>query len=795
MVPITRPTNVLGAILLVWLGFWGMEPLSATDSPLAIVDSLYRVARATEGEEARIRAYRDAGLEAIFTQHERTETILTELAELYQATGNPLARAVELELRAEHRYELAEDDHYLDGYTDAVAWYLRSGDTTSAVDFLSNATSAYTSVGATGTAENLAGRIDSLGAATGRAYHRAVGHLAWARMLAWEGAVEDARARLEKGIEVLEGTDHHNLTIQMLIEQFLALRDTDREAARGVLERAGEIAQRTNDVEELHFVRICQMDIALKENDYLRAITLGNEVMEGSTIVRDRDNAATVTMLLGSAYADIRDYDTARALGRRGLELNAGSDYAREVEFHLLLARSSVGLKNYAAAETHFQRALEIADEYEDPFSQLMARTGYIDLLLDRNRISEARTQMALITPDMVEIDVVQEIEYDLVSARYALATKDYANATRRARSAETAAGELREVQLQTQAREILAEVYAATGKHPAAYAQLSALRTAEAEELELVQQTLRALLTKQFETTAERDRQLAAAERERDVAVLRAATTRTRWVASAVGLLALLGFAFFWQARRSNRTIRRANEQLDRANRTKDRIFAILGHDLRKPVLSFRNIGEKVNFLIQEGDFELLKKLGVQIERNAHGLQRLTDNLLNWALQQRDVLPHQPKLLNLRPVMLEVRDLFAGMAAEKGVTLQLDVAADETVLADPQTLPAILRNLVDNALKFTPTGGAVTLGAARAEDGRMRLFVRDTGVGIAEEKLPDLFLLNETKSERGTEGERGTGLGLHLVHGLVKLHRGDLRVRSTVGKGSEFMVLLPAVR
>jgi len=102
-----------------------------------------------------------------------------------------------------------------------------------------------------------------------------------------------------------------------------------------------------------------------------------------------------------------------------------------------------------------------------------------------------------------------------------------------------------------------------------------------------------------------------------------------------------------------------------------------------------------------------------------------------------------------------------------------------------------IVRNLLDNAIKYSLTGGTISLKAQTSTAG-VSLKVEDSGIGMTPEKIKDIFLLSENKSEKGTQGEKGTGLGLHLINELVKLNKGAINVNSRKGEGTVFNVVLP---
>ena len=294
---------------------------------------------------------------------------------------------------------------------------------------------------------------------------------------------------------------------------------------------------------------------------------------------------------------------------------------------------------------------------------------------------------------------------------------------------------------------------------------------------------------SKDFEFELER-RDLAAAQAQKE-AILKTETKQSRIIAGSIGAIALLLSFFFCRNNKQKKLISEKNNQLASLNTTKDQIFSIIGHDLRKPAVAFNNISESINYLIQNEDYDTLKQMGTEIERDGFALQKLTDNLLNWALSQRDVLPYKPSSFNLRAKTEEVFSSFHRAANEKGLILTNEVSVGTTIYADPNATFTILMNLIDNAIKFTSRGGQVTVESSQV-DGKVQLLISDTGVGMQQDQLVDMFVLSQGKSHKGTEGEKGTGLGLHLVNELVKMNKGEIQGESQLGTGTTFRVRLP---
>ena len=166
----------------------------------------------------------------------------------------------------------------------------------------------------------------------------------------------------------------------------------------------------------------------------------------------------------------------------------------------------------------------------------------------------------------------------------------------------------------------------------------------------------------------------------------------------------------------------------------------------------------------------------------------------MNWALSQQGRFPYKEENIDLEELIQEVVKMFATVALSKDQTIHLDLESGILVSADRNTMMTIIRNLLSNATKFTPKGGTISIGLEKKGKDNAEIVVSDTGTGIPEEKLADLFKLKEDKSSRGTENEKGLGLGLNLVHEFVTTNRGTIRAESKVGEGTSFFLNFPRV-
>ncbi|MEP1095280.1 MAG: tetratricopeptide repeat-containing sensor histidine kinase [Cyclobacteriaceae bacterium] len=230
---------------------------------------------------------------------------------------------------------------------------------------------------------------------------------------------------------------------------------------------------------------------------------------------------------------------------------------------------------------------------------------------------------------------------------------------------------------------------------------------------------------------------------------------------------------------------------ELERLNSTKDKFFSIISHDLRGPVNSFMGVSKLIRYFVESKDTDQLIEIADEMETSVGRLSSLLDNLLNWAMQQQGHFPNVPEKVSGKQLVTSVLDTFSNMASGKKIQLQSEIAEEVELWADSNMTHTIVRNLVNNAVKFTPEEGTVTVRVKTA-DGFAEIAVSDTGIGIPKGKFEKLFGLHAKKSTYGTTGEKGLGLGLQLVHEFLEVNQGSISVESEEGRGTTFTVRLP---
>ncbi len=214
-----------------------------------------------------------------------------------------------------------------------------------------------------------------------------------------------------------------------------------------------------------------------------------------------------------------------------------------------------------------------------------------------------------------------------------------------------------------------------------------------------------------------------------------------------------------------------------------------MLGHDLRSPVTKLAN-----TLSVWYGQLNTnQKKQIVQVQQELDNVQLILNNLLQWAsLQIRDSPPHFESI-SLQALVGGIIRQVVNSSKEKTITIINDVAK-EYVLGDEYQIQIVIRNLLSNALKFTSKGGFVkVLSIYEVHDQTVLLIIRDTGIGMNAQELAQVF--NYPISQHGTNGEKGTGIGLSLCKELVEKNHGSIHINSALNKGTEVILKLPIAK
>lgn len=241
-------------------------------------------------------------------------------------------------------------------------------------------------------------------------------------------------------------------------------------------------------------------------------------------------------------------------------------------------------------------------------------------------------------------------------------------------------------------------------------------------------------------------------------------------------------------QVQEQNKIIMEQNAELESGNQVKDKIFSVISHDLRSPLA----ILEGLLFLLRDDKMseEQFRIFSHELWRDMKNTAYMMDNLLQWASSQMKGIHVTPDDFDISTILNSEFELLQSLAKQKEITLTHELRRPVMVYADPDMIRLVLRNLISNAIKFTPVNGSVNINYLLMPD-KIELIVQDNGLGIAVVDQPKVFS-NIYYSTSGTRNEKGCGLGLPLSKDFIERNKGHIWFHSISGKGTSFHFTLP---
>ncbi|RLD83449.1 MAG: hypothetical protein DRJ07_06640 [Bacteroidetes bacterium] len=248
-------------------------------------------------------------------------------------------------------------------------------------------------------------------------------------------------------------------------------------------------------------------------------------------------------------------------------------------------------------------------------------------------------------------------------------------------------------------------------------------------------------------------------------------------------------------ERKKAAEALKNSEAELKELNITKDKFFSIIAHDLKSPFNAI--IGFSKILLEGHKEYDEEKREGMIKIVNSSAVRafKLLENLLTWSRSHSGRIPYIPEELYLKTLLIETLYNQEGQASKKNIKITDTIHENELVFVDENMIATVLRNLISNAIKFTPKNGNIVISSEKLTNSNfIKISVKDTGVGIPKDKIDDLFHIDKNISTQGTEKETGTGLGLILCKEFVEKHGGKIWVESEAGKGSTFMFTLPVI-
>lgn len=296
----------------------------------------------------------------------------------------------------------------------------------------------------------------------------------------------------------------------------------------------------------------------------------------------------------------------------------------------------------------------------------------------------------------------------------------------------------------------------------------------------------------------AQLEKKHAVSQKQKEITLLEAENKikiaeRNGFFYSSISLLLLFGTGvyFFRQKVKRNQIILLQKEELDELNATKDKLFSIVSHDLRSSVNALKTSNVKLVSTLESKNYTQLDQLLHSNSSIANNTYNLLDNLLNWALLQTKQMYFHQESQHLFSVVQQIEYNYKPLFLEKNITFSNLIAKDIFAFIDLDSFKIILRNLLDNAIKFSKDNGEISVYTVESDDAFCNLVVEDKGIGMSAEIQQELVKESVLLSQKGNSEAIGSGLGTYLCKSMIKKNGGKLTIESRENIGTKIIVSL----
>ncbi|MCB0805031.1 MAG: hybrid sensor histidine kinase/response regulator [Bacteroidales bacterium] len=239
----------------------------------------------------------------------------------------------------------------------------------------------------------------------------------------------------------------------------------------------------------------------------------------------------------------------------------------------------------------------------------------------------------------------------------------------------------------------------------------------------------------------------------------------------------------------RQKRLLAIQTEELKETIKSRDKLYAIIAHDIRSPLANIKSVLAALqgNFIDRANFNELVEML----LNTTNETFDLLENLLLWSKNKLSGIKIERTHFNVLEIIERIAGLLKPAADKKNITLLIEADPDIELYADRNMIGTVIRNLTSNAIKFTPSGGRISILVTEVEN-HVKISVEDNGIGISHENQKMLLYGNGQWTTYGTDKEKGSGLGFMLVLDFVRSNQGNIELKSEMGKGSTFTITFP---
>lgn len=297
----------------------------------------------------------------------------------------------------------------------------------------------------------------------------------------------------------------------------------------------------------------------------------------------------------------------------------------------------------------------------------------------------------------------------------------------------------------------------------------------------------------------ADYEKKYAIAQKQKQISVLKIEnklkeTQRKTMFFSTLGLLLLLsgGVYAYAQKVKNAKIILTQKEKLDELNATKDQLFSIVSHDLRSSVNALKTSNTKLTTSLETKNYDQLDLLLHQNSTIANGAYNLLDNLLHWALLQTKQLYFHKDSVHLFSIVQQIEYNYKPLLLDKSISFENTVSKNSFIFVDLDSLKIVLRNLLDNAIKFSPENSKISFYTVETNTNFCQLVIQDSGLGMTQNTINELLQDSELLAKKKNSEIIGTGLGMQLCKQMIKKNGGTLAIESELNKGTKMILSFP---
>ncbi len=546
--------------------------------------------------------------------------------------------------------------------------------------------------------------------------------------------------------------------------------------------------------------------------NYNHALEYGYASIEVFEQIGDPVNQAVSLMNTATVYSYLHNNDKALEYYLQALEIEkeAGNRYlAATIQCNI--ADLYVEMGKYDHTLELLNEALEVAREYDDKalIAIILEALGNNYYLLQDYAKAESYLNESLQMCQQYSFKDVKS-ECLLILAKVFHQKKDYGKARQYGEESLQLTQELHSTERLNRVYEMLAELYAHTGNYQQAYHYHTAFKHLNDSLFSEKNITERANIENQY--AFEKEKQIMAAEQAKKDAIQQAEMKQQKLFRNFLVLvilllsgLALIIFNNLRAKRRVNKLLIQqkeeiekksnelqiVNEKLSSSNATKDKFFSIIAHDLKSPYVGIMGYAKLLLSKHTAVDVHIREEMIKLLADSATNAYKFIENLLQWAQTQTGRITFSPEALNATQIINETFVLMENRARAKNINMHNSSPLGITLQADKEQILAVLRNLISNAIKFTPDNGNILVHVRQTAQETI-FSIKDDGVGMSLDKINKLFDMTEKTNTPGTNKETGTGLGLILCKEFVDMHQGKIWVESVVNQGTTFYVSIP---